>query len=366
MDDQSTMSLQQEEVDSTKKCLNCGTVLNGEYCHNCGQHVTDHTMNVKRFILNYLDNAFLWDPQHLKTIWRLISRPGVLTKDYLAGKFVSQVQPLKLNMFLLFIFLTLFVFFASDKRVTSSIDSLSNNEMLYAILYMDEIAADEEYLQEVNASPRDTIDFRAPLIIAELYPNIVSVDQITYNSGGESLDEWTAIIPRILIEDGIIQLGEDGIYKFNTEFGVVVEDVAIAQAVVAKMLELTQQYLPVILLLTAPFLAFSLRVVLYKKKRNYFTHFIFSMHYIAFVDLTIIVIYLLHLLVDPSFVLLNIIFAVSSCVYFAIAFRVVYETSWFRSITKALLSNLIYYAICFILFAILFFIACYVVANSEF
>ena len=103
MDDQSTMSLQQEEVDSTKKCLNCGTLLNGEYCHNCGQHVTDHTMNVKRFILNYLDNAFLWDPQHLKTIWRLISRPGVLTKDYLAGKFVSQVQPLKLNMFLLFI-----------------------------------------------------------------------------------------------------------------------------------------------------------------------------------------------------------------------------------------------------------------------
>jgi hypothetical protein len=84
-EEQSTTNLQNNELDPTKQCLNCGTQLNGKYCHNCGQHITDHAMTVKQLIFGYLDNTYLWDSQQFKTIWRLISRPGELTRDYVAG-----------------------------------------------------------------------------------------------------------------------------------------------------------------------------------------------------------------------------------------------------------------------------------------
>ena len=92
-----------------KHCLNCGTELQGKYCHKCGQQVTSKTLKLKDFLIEYANNAFIWDSQCLRTLWNLIRRPGHLTVEYLNGKFVSQEHPLKLNMFLLFVFISLFL-----------------------------------------------------------------------------------------------------------------------------------------------------------------------------------------------------------------------------------------------------------------
>ncbi len=363
MEEQSKVHVEKQEAVSVNKCLNCGTQLNGQYCHNCGQHITDHTMTVKRFLLNYFDNAFLWDPQHLKTIRLLITRPGLLTKDYIAGKYVSQVQPLKLNMFLLFVFLTLFIFFASDQRINNSMHDVMGDEMVVVAMQVEGLCDDAEYVERMNASRRDTINIVAPIYLAETYPDIFDAHQIAYDSEGNAQEQWVAVVPHVLIEDGIIQLGADGNYRFN-DIGEsqAAETLDLFLLVWDQMAAMVAQYFPIIILLTAPFLAFALRIVQYKKKKSFFTHFIFSMHYIAFVELTCIVLYLFYLILHPSFSLLNILFAICSCAYFAMAFRVVYETSWLRSITKALLSNVIYYAICLIIFTLLILVAIVVVA----
>ena len=366
-EEQSTANLQNSEFDSSKQCLNCGTELKGIYCHNCGQHITDHAMTIKSFLLNYLDNAFLWDKQHLNTIWKLISRPGLLTNEYVAGKFVSQVQPLKLNMFILVVFLTIFVFLGSDKKINATMQDLTQDEVLFADFQLEDISEDAAYLEKIKTSPRDTINLIAPLFLAERYPSIIKSHQVIYNSDGSDIDKWVAIVPHVFIEEGLIKPDEEGAYRFDTEVGLAAEDVALIQAVWEQMTMISMQYLPIILLLTAPFLAFSLRVVQRKRKRSFFTHFIFSMHYIAFVELMILVIYLLHHTLHPSLSLLNMIFTIFSCIYFARSFHTVYETTWFRSITKAILSNVIYYTICFLIFIVLIFVACIIVAaQSEF
>ena len=111
------MSNQQQE--SHKNCLNCGTELNGPYCHECGQHIASTNANttVGGFIIEYINNAYNWDSQFFKTIWKLISKPGHLTSEFLSGKFVSQEHPLKLNMFLLFVMITLFAIFSSTEKM---------------------------------------------------------------------------------------------------------------------------------------------------------------------------------------------------------------------------------------------------------
>ena len=57
-----------------KHCLNCGTELNGMYCHECGQRATSKTPTVRGFILEYLNNAFFWDTLCVQTLWKLIRR----------------------------------------------------------------------------------------------------------------------------------------------------------------------------------------------------------------------------------------------------------------------------------------------------
>ena len=362
MEEQTNVNVPTDEVVSAGKCLNCGTQLKGEYCHNCGQHITDHAMTVKRFLLDYLDNAFLWDSQQLKTMKLLVTRPGFLTREYVAGKFASQVQPLKLNMFLLLVFLTLFVFFASDKRINNTMHDITSDETVIMAMQVNELIEDVAYAERMNASSRDTIDIVAPIYIAENYPDIFNPQQVAYDSEGEGQEQWVAVVPHVLIEDSIIRRGEDGYYRFNVPESHAAENLALFQLVWDQLSAMAVEYFPIIILLTAPFLAIALRVVQRKKSTRFFTHFIFSMHYIAFVELTCIVLYLLYLIVHPPFSLLNILFAICSCVYFAIAFREVYGTSWFRSITKALLSNVIYYTICLSIFMVLILVATVVVS----
>ena len=364
MEDQSTANSQNNELDPEKRCLNCGTALHGTYCHNCGQHVTAHKMNVKGFILNYLDNAFFWDGQNVKTLRLLIGRPGFLSKEYLAGKFVSQVQPMKLNMFLVLVFLTLFVFYGSDQRFNDSMHRITSDEMYYAAVQMDALAADQEFLEKIKTSPRDTINLVAPAFLAQEHPSIITTHQLIYDSEGKSLDLIVAIVPRTLIEEEIIVPDDDNEYRFNTKVGSAAEEMDLLYAVLEQMMAITMQYFPLILLLTAPVLALSLLLVQRTRKRSYFTHFIFSMHYIAFVELIIIVLYIAHLTLHPSMALLNFLFTIFSCIYFARAFRTVYETTWFRSITKAILSNVIYYTICIAIFMLILLISIIIVAAK--
>ena len=109
MKEQSTENLHKEEVAPYKQCLNCGTDLQGVYCHKCGQQASNPTPKVWEFILEYMNNAFIWDTKCFLTIWNLVRRPGFLTNEFNAGKFVSYENPLKLNMFFLFVFVTIFL-----------------------------------------------------------------------------------------------------------------------------------------------------------------------------------------------------------------------------------------------------------------
>ena len=54
-------------------CLNCGSELQGMYCHVCGQEATSKTPTIGAFVLEYFNNAFIWDTKFFYTIWTLVS-----------------------------------------------------------------------------------------------------------------------------------------------------------------------------------------------------------------------------------------------------------------------------------------------------
>jgi len=83
-------------VITPKKCRNCGTGLVGPYCSQCGQAVRDLDRPFRELALEWLGAVAAFDARVLGTLVPLITRPGQLTINYLAGRRARYVHPLKL------------------------------------------------------------------------------------------------------------------------------------------------------------------------------------------------------------------------------------------------------------------------------
>lgn len=341
-----------------KYCLNCGTELNGMFCHKCGQQATSKTPSIGEFIKEYINNAFIWDSKCLKTIWTLLRRPGYLTTEFLKGKFSSYEHPLKLNMFLLFLFVTLFLLFSDTEKISNSLHNLTSDEKVFPSVQMSILISDPEYSELLKEGPRDTILLSAPLSLAEEYPEIIINYETIEETNGETLDRWTAILPHILIEDRIIVADSSGYYIFNNEFETKNNPILILSKIWNEMVRLLAKYFPIMVLFTAPLLTLSLRLVQRSKGISRINHFIFSLHYIAFLELLMLGIYILHLTVGIPSGILQYVVSIASCVYLTIAFNRVYNPGrWFSSIIKAMITSIIYLLITMIMFFIIIIIA---------
>lgn len=349
-------------------CLNCGAELNGNYCHQCGQQATNATPTVKGFILEYLGNEFIWDEKLLPTLWNLIRRPGHLTNEFLAGKFVSYEHPLKLNMFFLLLFVTLFLLFSDTKKMENSVYELTTNELVFPNVALTLLTENEEYAEKLKQSPCDTVTISAPLQLAQNFPQIVSPIEVLKDTEGTGLDVWKAVLPKVLLDEGVLRVDSvNNIYRFNTESEPLkkMEDLALLSNTWKEMLGLITQYFPLIVLLTIPFISLALKIVYRKERRPFFHHFIFALHYTALLELLLITVYLLSLLFSIPSECLQWFVIIGSCAYLAIAVKRVYQgNSWFASIAKSFVISLVYLMICFMAIMTIFIVAILILAAQ--
>ena len=346
-------------------CLNCGTELQGKYCHICGQEATSKTPSVGAFLVEYANHAFIWDSNFLKTLWNLIRRPGYLTKEFIAGKFASHEHPLKLNMFLLFVLITLFVLFAGTEKVNNKVHNITNNEAVLDGLQL-EFMIDRGKLDTTLLSPQDTVLLLAPLFFANQYPGFIRcIDTLEYTND-KGLDKWIAVIPHTFIEDSIMVEYESGCYRLNQEIQTAQNELMLVNSIAQELVNLIARYFPLLVLFTAPFLAMSLRFVQRKSRIPRIHHFIFALHYTAFLEVIMICIFLLHLTLSPPMWLLQCIMVIGSCLYLTIAFRNVYGTStWTKAMLKALFTSVVYVLIGLGVFLGILIVAFFVAINNA-
>lgn len=94
-----------------KKCGNCETILinQASYCHHCGQ-ATVEGENLLTFFKQFLKDYFTFDSKIFRSIGPLFTKPGWLTLEYLEGRRVKYIPPLRLFIFssiIFFLFLSL-------------------------------------------------------------------------------------------------------------------------------------------------------------------------------------------------------------------------------------------------------------------
>src|SRR5690606_6928156 len=96
-------------------CEHCGVPLLREHCYACGQPVKGLVRHFSSLVGDFLDSVFDWDGRLPLTLWPLFARPGYLTAEYLAGRRVRYVSPVRL-----FFFLAIVTFSSPSSRSASA------------------------------------------------------------------------------------------------------------------------------------------------------------------------------------------------------------------------------------------------------
>ena len=115
------------------RCLNCGAALGGDFCSRCGQEASDLHRTVRQLVADVVGDVFSLDTRLLRTLRPLLLQPGELTRDYLAGRRVRQVPPLKIYLIAALVFFGLVALL--PKRVAIRTDSGSASSRPGGISY---------------------------------------------------------------------------------------------------------------------------------------------------------------------------------------------------------------------------------------
>jgi hypothetical protein len=87
--------------DSPKRhCENCGAVLLGDHCYNCGQPTKGLIRQFSAIIGDFADTVLNIDSRIVHTVGPLLFKPGFLSLEYFAGRRVRYVSPVRLLVFI--------------------------------------------------------------------------------------------------------------------------------------------------------------------------------------------------------------------------------------------------------------------------
>jgi hypothetical protein len=107
-----------ESEGKPSNCLNCGALLHGKFCYECGQKNLPRRQAIRDLLNNFIGSFTSFESKFFRSIRYLLLSPGYLTKEFNSGKREKYYHPARMYVFLSFIYFLIF-FIVTD---FSSID----------------------------------------------------------------------------------------------------------------------------------------------------------------------------------------------------------------------------------------------------
>jgi hypothetical protein len=266
-----------------KDCLNCGVTVHGRFCHVCGQENIATHQNFAGLIKHFIYDIFHFDGKFFDTLKFLIVKPGFVAKQYVKGKRVSYLDPIRMYLFTSAVFFVLFFSIAKpDVNVSSTPETfLTRQERLELI---------EELKKEQKPGSNDSIllndlailmDTIKPLRKSELksvpedvflnisgagtYKTVEEYDSIQKQAPSKERHGW---FKRQLVKKSI---------SINSRYGGNVEEG------IRKLWDIFIHRIPYVLFVSLPFFALILKL-LYTRRKNFFysDHAVFTLYHYIF------------------------------------------------------------------------------------
>jgi hypothetical protein len=326
-----------------KHCMNCGEELVGMYCHRCGQYASPPVIKLSEFIKDYVRNLFSIESQAIPTIINLILHPGKIAKEFNAGRYVSYVNPLKLNIFILVVLITIFSVVGTDDKVKSSFRDLTNKEAFVSNMSLSTVNGDEEYVAKIEASPRTTVTLISSQSIIEKFPKLVEVVEVVGSDKEQLADTMVVSVPTIFIKDKLL-VEDKGLYRFVNRASRKYDLDILSDMIVwwEKSMSIIFAHFPLFMLLTTPFFVFPLRLLLRRRKYTMSNLYIFSLYYIAFVELFLTILFIGGLIFGFTADSVGEFLMVVLLLYLTVALKNAYELKWLQSLLYAVVTSAMY------------------------
>jgi hypothetical protein len=292
-------------------CLNCGTQLQGPFCHYCGQP----DKNLMRFfpvlLRELLEDFMDFDSRFMRTLKPLLFRPGKLTRDYLDGRRFRYVPPLRLYIFSSLAFFFLAALLTTD-AIGVSADRETSGPGIYIQLDEDEqrdVDAALEELSRVNPQAADKVTSRlkdaspAPDSDAgsaqskETEPDSDGFpDKPEFNFDGEPWDRETNPLELPMMPGWVNDWINDEIADSPRKGRAIADNPNLFKDKVFDVL-------PATMFVLLPLVALLLKFWYLFSKRYYVEHLIFALHNHAFIFTLAVLVLLTSTLVawrEPS------------------------------------------------------------------
>ncbi|OKS85972.1 DUF3667 domain-containing protein [Mucilaginibacter polytrichastri] len=373
-------------------CLNCGTELEGKFCHHCGQENLQIKENFGHLMNHAVSDYFHFDHQFFHTLKPLLFQPGKLTNEYMAGRRVQYLHPIKMYIFISLIFFIL-IFKHGQEEKKEDIKKLSSTEK-GAVL-----------IKQLEANPNLTTSQKKKLeAIARNTPDFIKIDTKTIGSTpminmtttSDSLGKKTLKVNPVksdtsiakgneaklknkhkkLDYDGDLEVDKDNDTFFsrllNNAEDSTYADYAVSQQklpaaerdgffqrmAIRKVyaykkygsrarevfMEELKHNVPKMMFVLLPLFALILRFAFWNNKKFYVEHLIFSFHLHCFLFLFLTITMLLKLLPDVMHLhgWVDFLGVAGITLYLYKAFRTVYHRSMFRTVSKMIGISFVY------------------------
>jgi hypothetical protein len=283
-----------KELLSQENCLNCSSILNEEdvFCHHCGQKkLGHHDFTLRHLIVDSFADYFHFDGKFFTTLKSMFLHPGQMTNEFLAGKRVKFIQPFKLFLFISILYFIVIGFSGHSKiKHESAVDTIA----------------------ETTADTSGNLKFAVSL------PGAQSI----------SIDKAREIVARKGIDATVDSLSPGaGWFSRLLSKRILINAIEGPERVMEKFVHNSSK----VVFILIPLMALLMKLLYLQKKKLYFDHLIFALHFHAMLFISLIIFELVSF-IHQSYTFGVIFFGVIVYLYWMM--RKVYAQGRGRTIAK--------------------------------
>lgn len=284
--------MSKSQLRKDKTCLNCNHVVDQRFCPNCGQENTDSRKTFHHLFIHFFEDLTHYENAFWKTIRNLLFKPASLTKEYLSGKRLSYLAPVRLYIFISFVTFLVISVLASGEIEKEHVTLAElrpkpgtklNDSELEILKEIDSVIDRQKRIDSLQVAGMFTKNEAESMKkgLEQDYQSVSFGREFGYRSVKE-LDSVQQSLPKDQ------RLGPFG-YWFYSKMTQVNQNHMTGGELVNKFKDSFLHNFPKVLFIYMPIFALFLWLFHGKKRWYYFDHGIFTLHYFSFLLLVTLI-----------------------------------------------------------------------------
>ncbi|HLF47118.1 MAG TPA: DUF3667 domain-containing protein [Chitinophagaceae bacterium] len=346
-----------------KDCLNCGAIVQGKYCQNCGQENVVPKETFWHMVTHFFYDITHFDGSFFTTMRDLLWRPGFLSKEYMKGRRKAYLHPVRMYVFTSAVFFLIFFSMFSVKETDVSV--------------LTEVPGKKEVVNEMKNEALKKITSKEDSLLILKVAEFAGLEDSLDN---KNMDSSGKVIRKLQAKGFSLNFGDAGRYVSVKQYDSIQNTLPAAkrdgkflQLLYRKFIGINERYkgrenklmadisnkfihsVPYLLFVSLPLFAFFLKLLYIRHKQFYYAdHGVFLIHLYIFTFLFLLLFFGLDKLGENTkwgFTgILKTILMVTGLVYTLKAMKHFYQQRWGKTITKFVFFNFL----CLISIAFLF------------